>query len=166
VNCILKKCAHGSSTNPSNPGSPCHALGECGASYALAKAREPEGYEVLSHANLTIVSLVKAGLATAVRTNDGTLIVKAMAPGQAERERKAKLAAERPARHSWGLPVRFAQKTERQCLSCRLVKVTFHEIDDRGHDRCWTEWYRGPDQTESRNTPACEVVSAEGRAVT
>lgn len=82
-----------------------------------------------------------------------------------ERERKAKLAAARPARHSWGLPTRFPQKTERQCLNCSLVKVTQHRVDEHGRDICWTEWYRGLDRIEGGSTPACEAVSVEGRAV-
>jgi hypothetical protein len=76
-----------------------------------------------------------------------------------ERDRKAKLAEQRPERHSWGLPTRFAQKTERCCLKCPLVKVTFHQVDEHGRDYCWTEWYRGLDKIESKNTPACEVVA-------
>jgi hypothetical protein len=68
------------------------------------------------------------------------------------------------ARHIWGDPDRFPHKTERQCLACLLVKVTRHEIDGAGREYYWTEWYRGLDQIKSKNTPACEVVSAGRRA--
>lgn len=76
-----------------------------------------------------------------------------------ERERKAKLVAARPARHSWGLPTRFAKKTERQCVTCGLVKTTYHDVDSNGREYCWIAWFRGLDQIESKNTPACEVVA-------
>jgi hypothetical protein len=63
-------------------------------------------------------------------------------------------------RHSWGAETRFLFKTERQCVKCGIVKVTKHEPS-----RCWTEFYRGLDKIESRNTPACISVSLEvGRA--
>jgi hypothetical protein len=60
-------------------------------------------------------------------------------------------------RHSWGDPVRFprAGKTERACKNCDLVKVTRHGIKTR------TEFWRGLDKIESRNTPACISVSLE-----
>lgn len=60
-------------------------------------------------------------------------------------------------RHSWGDPVRFltARKTERECEKCGLVKVTRHGIKTR------TEFWRGLDKIESRNTPACISVSLE-----
>lgn len=75
--CILKRCAwHGRN---------CHVLGECGASYALSRASEPGGYEVLSWENLTIEGLIDAGLVEATRTNNGTLIVKAVSSGRTER---------------------------------------------------------------------------------
>lgn len=59
----------------------------------------------------------------------------------------------KPQRHSWGLAHRFPHKTERQCLQCRIVKVTRHE-----NDCCWTEFWCGLDQVEGKATPACEVV--------
>jgi hypothetical protein len=63
-------------------------------------------------------------------------------------------------RHSWGLAHRFQHKTERQCIKCRLVKVTRHE-----NDCCWTEFWRCLDQVEGGRTPACEVVRvSEGAA--
>jgi hypothetical protein len=64
-------------------------------------------------------------------------------------------------RHSWGLPHRFEHKTERQCLNCRIVKVTRHEAI------CWTEYWRDLDRIECDRAPACEVVSVgleKGRA--
>ena len=75
MNCIFSKCAWAKEGC-------CNSLEECGASYALTRAREPGGYEVLSRDNRTINGLVKAGLAVAVPTNDGTLIVKAKASGR------------------------------------------------------------------------------------
>jgi hypothetical protein len=55
-------------------------------------------------------------------------------------------------RHSWGEPVRFANKTERECLNCGIVKVTRHEAT------CWTEFWRGLDQIEGTSTPVCESI--------
>ena len=80
-----------------------------------------------------------------------------------ERERKAKLAAARPANHSWGPRTPFAQKTERHCLKCPCVKATFHETDSHGREHHRTEWYIGLDQLQRR--PACIAVSVDGRAV-
>lgn len=62
-------------------------------------------------------------------------------------------------RHSWGLARRFLRKTERQCLQCRIVKVTRHE-----NDCCWTEFYSGLDKIECERTPACEVFFEERAA--
>jgi hypothetical protein len=63
-------------------------------------------------------------------------------------------------RHSWGDPVYFIHKTERECRKCGLVRVTKHEPS-----RCWTEFWNGLDKIESRNMPACISVSLEvGRA--
>ncbi len=56
----------------------------------------------------------------------------------------------KPERHSWGLPKRFAQKKERQCLKCRLVEATFCEIDNHGRKFYRIEWYRGIDRIESK----------------
>lgn len=70
-------------------------------------------------------------------------------------------------RHSWGNPTRIPhgaalpRKTERECLRCGLVKVTWHEIDERGFERYRTEFYRGLDQIEGTSTPVCEVVTEE-----
>lgn len=65
MTCILKKCAHpGSDKHPSACRSLAAAgMGECGATYALARAAEPGGYLVLSHGNLTVKALVAAGFA-------------------------------------------------------------------------------------------------------
>jgi hypothetical protein len=64
-------------------------------------------------------------------------------------------------RHSWGARVSFplARKTERECLNgCGVVKVTRHGTVSR------TEFWRGLDKIESRNTPACISVSLEVEA--
>jgi hypothetical protein len=66
-------------------------------------------------------------------------------------------------RHSWGFPHRFEHKTERQCLNCRIVKVTRHEPDGT-REKYWTEFYRGLDKIECAGTPACEVISGESEA--
>jgi hypothetical protein len=79
MNCILNKCAWAKDGC-------CRSLGECGASHALDRAREPGGYEVLSRDNRTIEGLVKAGFATAVPADFGRiLIVKATASRRTER---------------------------------------------------------------------------------
>lgn len=65
-------------------------------------------------------------------------------------------------RHSLGQPARFplARKTECECKKCGLVKVK--RRDGEGpRDKFWTEWFRGLDKIESRNTPACISVSLE-----
>lgn len=60
-------------------------------------------------------------------------------------------------RHSWGDPVRFAHKTERECVNlCGIVKVTRHE-----GDRHWIEFWRGLDRIEGAKTPACEPVMVD-----
>jgi len=42
----------------------CEALEQCGADYALNKARSPDGYEVEIHDNKTADALLRAGLIT------------------------------------------------------------------------------------------------------
>lgn len=58
-------------------------------------------------------------------------------------------------RHSWGLPTRFAHKTERSCLNgCAIVKVTRHE-----GGRHWVEFYRDLERIDAGGkTPPCEAV--------
>lgn len=59
-------------------------------------------------------------------------------------------------RHRWGEPVRFAHKTERECLNgCGIVKVTRHEDD------IWTEFWRGGERIFSNHTPVCEAAGAD-----
>jgi hypothetical protein len=63
-------------------------------------------------------------------------------------------------RHEWGAPQRFANKTERQCCRCGLVKVTKHEAEARPPH--WTEYWMGAarvDDGRSPNprAPACRV---------
>jgi hypothetical protein len=65
-------------------------------------------------------------------------------------------------RHSWGAPESFplARKTECECKKCGLVRVK--RRDGEGpRDKYWTEWFRGLDKIESRNTPACISGSLE-----
>jgi hypothetical protein len=65
-------------------------------------------------------------------------------------------------RHSWGPPARIPNalaiphKTERQCLKCPIVKVTWHELDG-SRVKYRTEFWLGLDQVEGDRTPACEV---------
>lgn len=67
-------------------------------------------------------------------------------------------------RHSWGIPSRIPhgialpRKTERQCDKCGLVKVTWHELDERGNETFRTEFYRGLDRIDGTSTPVCEAV--------
>lgn len=72
-------------------------------------------------------------------------------------------------RHSWGPPTRIPsalappRKTERACVKCGVVKVTWHEIGERGWEAYRTEFYRGLDQIEGTSTPVCEVVEVDAR---
>jgi hypothetical protein len=59
-------------------------------------------------------------------------------------------------RHSWGEPVRFSHKTERECRRCGMVKVTRHEADGP-RDVHWIEWWRDEDQIASDRTPPCDA---------
>ncbi len=75
-------------------------------------------------------------------------------------------------RHKWSEPTRIPhgialpRKTERECLRCGLVKVTWHELDERGWEACRTEFWHGLDQIEGDGTPACEVMRVlEGATV-
>lgn len=63
-------------------------------------------------------------------------------------------------RHRWGEPVRFAHKTERECLNgCRTIKVSRQEFDG-GRDVYWTEFWCDGDRIECAGTPLCEPVGA------
>lgn len=68
------------------------------------------------------------------------------------------------ARHRWGDKIDFplAHKSERTCLQCAVVKVSRYE-NEGGHDRYWTEFWRGGERIDEdgrygRTTPACEPV--------
>jgi hypothetical protein len=69
-----------------------------------------------------------------------------------------------PPRHSWGPPthiphaIALPRKTERQCEKCGLVKVTWHEVDERGLEKYRTEFWRGLERVEGVGTPVCEAV--------
>jgi hypothetical protein len=69
-----------------------------------------------------------------------------------------------PPRHSWGPPTRIPsalalpRKTERVCVKCSIVKVTWHEIDERGRETYRTEFYKGLDRVEGVGTPVCEPI--------
>jgi len=68
-------------------------------------------------------------------------------------------------RHSWGPPTRIPNalvmphKTERACLKCHVVKVTWHFMQGR-QERYRTEFWIGLDKIECDGTPACEVIPA------
>lgn len=72
----------------------------------------------------------------------------------------------KPQRHSWGPPTRIPsalampRKTERQCVKCPVVKVTWHEMDG-ARETYRTESWCGLDRIECTGTPACEVVFEE-----
>jgi hypothetical protein len=54
-------------------------------------------------------------------------------------------------RHAWGDPVRFAYKSERECMNgCGIVKVTRHEGTQH-----WTEFWRDGERIEGDGTPQC-----------
>ena len=63
-------------------------------------------------------------------------------------------------RHRWGDPLRSEHKSERECTTCGLIKVTRHESEG-GSDLHWTEFWRGLDRIEGDGTPACEPVGVE-----
>jgi hypothetical protein len=64
-------------------------------------------------------------------------------------------------RHRWGdKTVISAQKTERECQNCGLIKVSRHEVEG-GRDVYWTEFWRGLDRIECDGTPVCEPVKAD-----
>lgn len=64
-------------------------------------------------------------------------------------------------KHSWGPPTRIPsalalpRKTERVCEKCGIVKVTWHETDERGFETYRTEFWRGLDRVEGVGTPVC-----------
>lgn len=62
------------------------------------------------------------------------------------------------ARHSWGEPVRFQYKTERECARCGLIKVTRHE-PAAAHP--WLEFWRDGARLKGDGTPACAPARAE-----
>jgi len=69
-------------------------------------------------------------------------------------------------RHSWGQPTRIPnataipRKTERRCIDCLIVKVTWHEMDG-SRETYRTEFWRGLDKIECAGTPACGIISEE-----
>lgn len=75
----------------------------------------------------------------------------------------------KPQRHSWGPPTRIPnatalpRKTERRCINCLVVKVTWHLMDGP-RETYRTEFWRGLDLVEVAGTPACEVVFEEKAA--
>jgi hypothetical protein len=70
-------------------------------------------------------------------------------------------------RHKWGEPSRvpnaiaLPRKTERQCIKCRLVKVTWHEIEGT-RETYRTEFWRELERVESEKTPVCADSEALG----
>lgn len=61
-------------------------------------------------------------------------------------------------RHKWGNKTDFplAHKSERTCTNgCGITKVTRHETEG-GHDRYWTEFWRGGERIPGKSTPPCD----------
>jgi hypothetical protein len=57
--------------------------------------------------------------------------------------------------HRWGEKLAVsAQKSERECSSCGVVKVGRHEFEG-GREIHWTEFWRGLDRIEGDKTPPC-----------
>ncbi len=71
--CILGGCAHAHVKTER-----CSALGECGAGYALRKASEPGGYEMINFDNPTLNCLRKAKLVEEVNFSGRCVSVKAI----------------------------------------------------------------------------------------
>lgn len=69
MTCILKRCAHQN----------CRTLGECGASYALERARSECGYQVITRDNPVRSALLKAGLVSESDFDGRTSILRALA---------------------------------------------------------------------------------------
>lgn len=59
--------------------------------------------------------------------------------------------AQTSSRHRWGEAVRFAYKTERECVHCRIVKVTRHEPGVWP----WAEFWRDGVRMACTGTPQC-----------
>lgn len=60
-------------------------------------------------------------------------------------------------RHKWGDKIQFplAHKSERTCQNgFGITKVTRHESEG-GHDKHWTEFWRGLEQVHGQGTPPC-----------
>ena len=57
-------------------------------------------------------------------------------------------------RHRWGEPSRFQYKTERECVVCKIVKVTRHEPGENA----WLEFYRDGERIACERTPECMAI--------
>lgn len=68
--CILGGCPHAKAGR-------CVLLGECGAGYALARAREPGGYDMINFENPTLKGLLAAKLVEEVGFNGRIVTVTA-----------------------------------------------------------------------------------------
>jgi hypothetical protein len=71
MTCILKACPHAKANR-------CGLLGECGAAYALRRAREPGGYEMINFENPTLKALLTAKLVEEVSFNGRCVRVMAL----------------------------------------------------------------------------------------
>lgn len=63
-------------------------------------------------------------------------------------------------RHKWREISRVPAKTERECIHCRLLKVSRHEGNHH-----WIEWWKPqadgmPIEIRSNGTPPCEPVKS------
>lgn len=62
-------------------------------------------------------------------------------------------------RHHWADKVVVsANKSERECLICGVVKASRREFEG-GRNIYWTEFWRGLDRIECEGTPPCEPVA-------
>jgi len=66
--------------------------------------------------------------------------------------------------HRWSKPNPFAQKTERECLRCHIIRVTMHP-EGRSGRRHWKEFWRDGEKIEGKRTPVCEPVPTKTEEV-
>lgn len=68
MTCILGGCPHAKANR-------CGLLGECGAGYALRKACEPGGYDMINFENPTLKALLAAKLVAEIAFNGRSVTV-------------------------------------------------------------------------------------------
>jgi hypothetical protein len=70
MTCILGGCPHAKAGR-------CQLLGECGANYALTRARAPSGYDMIRFENVTLKALLDANLVEEVAFEGRCVTVRA-----------------------------------------------------------------------------------------